>query len=170
MTFSGKEPRLNYYNFVHRLLPKLVFTDLDDFCTGITQPQSQYLQLIWQKLGQELEITTEPKEKFEIKTVILSELRRLHLIQLPTPHFPLEGFALGIVVDLSFVSSPVITIKNIHPRYFTLELNGETTDPMQPRNYFCEWKIEGKHLNYGELASHSLKTFEQAIRRQLEEI
>lgn len=164
---TGTEPRFNYYNFAHRLLPHLIFTDVADFCRGLNLSKAVYLNQLWQKLGEDTKIVTTPSEKIVLHQVKINDLQRLFLIKLPPPQFPLECYWVGLLVDLIIdTAAKKEVVKCTNPRYFTLELSG-TADDWKARSFFGEWQQKGLHLNYGEISGTSQKAFEIAIRQKI---
>jgi hypothetical protein len=135
-----REPRRHHYEFAHRALPALLFTQEDKTLSLLENDGYSFLKDLWIEVG---EIVQEDGHSvIEYKDLELSKEKidntKIYVAKLPIPVGLTEAYFVAIVE------------KENEIKYFTLELTvAQMCGGRSDATILGEWTSDHQHLNYG---------------------
>lgn len=154
----NNEPRPQYYNFAHIVLPEIFTRDSAKFMATMRQNGVEFLRYVWKQVGEyeNVEQPTEAVEQIKLENRTL-ETAYVTIITLPPPENPTEAHFVTAVFDPIQGAS----------RYFTLEHGQALENEPDARTVFCEWQ-DNRHMNYGDGSKVDTQAFLALILKKLE--
>jgi hypothetical protein len=139
-TIMPQEPRRHHYEFTHRALPALLFTQKDKTLGLLENDEHSFLKDLWIEVGETvqgdghsvLEYIDLEFSKEKINNI------KIYVARLPKPVGLTEAYFVAIVEKENSI------------KYFTLERTVvEMCAGRNDATVLGEWTSDGKHLNYG---------------------
>lgn len=137
--FPDDAPRQHHYRFAHKVLPGLLFKNLEPFRSAALAGRADPgLQRLWEDVAKPTGADSDGSRS--IRAVVHECAgRSVVLVTLPQPEHAAEAHFIGIVLDRD---DPTFL------RYVVLEHSWDTQS--QPRTVLGEWTRDGSDINFGD--------------------
>lgn len=151
-----------FYLFSHVYLPKLIFANpyLYIFEKG-PDTADNFFQHVWNisRMGTAKTLLPNMPDKLVFKMRIFTDKTSQSIVQIlemPETKNPTDAKYIAIVMEMG---SPKV-------RYFTYEYDKNAFNG-KGEFYFCEWQIDGTHLDYGKFPDANLDFFREKLKEIL---
>lgn len=171
MASADRYSHRQLYDFAHRALPQILFSDPATFFMVLSGPQAtDFLNDIGQLVNDKLQEANEPFDPapFQCKstTARIGDFPAV-IVELPPPNEATECHYVCAVWMLNLALEPRPDPKTIALRYFALEHSPDAPH----RTMLCGWQMDqqgARHLNFGAgPAPGDIRKFAESVKNLL---